>query len=43
MTRPRVVFDTNCLVSALIFSGGRLAWEALLVGEGASSARRVVQ
>ena|SRR5690606_27927020 len=26
MTRPRVVLDTNCLVSALIFSRGRFAW-----------------
>jgi len=36
MTRPRVVLDTNCLVSALIFSRGRFAWQALLVGEGVS-------
>ena len=26
MTRPRVVLDTNCLVSALIFSRGCFAW-----------------
>lgn len=26
MTLPRVVLDTNCLVSALIFSRGRFAW-----------------
>lgn len=26
MTRPRVVLDTNCLVSALLFKGGLLAW-----------------
>ncbi len=26
MNRPRVVLDTNCLVSALIFSRGRFAW-----------------
>lgn len=26
MTPPRVVLDTNCLVSALIFSRGRFAW-----------------
>lgn len=26
MTGPRVVLDTNCLVSALIFSRGRFAW-----------------
>lgn len=26
MTVPRVVLDTNCLVSALIFSRGRFAW-----------------
>lgn len=26
MSRPRVVLDTNCLVSALIFSRGRFAW-----------------
>jgi putative PIN family toxin of toxin-antitoxin system len=25
-TIPRVVFDTNTVVSALLFSGGRLAW-----------------
>jgi predicted nucleic acid-binding protein len=43
MTRPRVVLDTNCLVSALIFSRGRFAWRAQLVGEGASGAPRVVQ
>ena len=42
MTRPRVVLDTNRLVSALIFSRGRFAWQAQLVGEGASGARRVV-
>ena len=36
MTRPRVVLDTNCLVSALIFSRGRFAWRAQLVGEGVS-------
>ena len=24
--RPRVVLDTNCIVSALLFSRGRLAW-----------------
>ena len=23
---PRVVLDTNCIVSALLFAGGRLAW-----------------
>lgn len=23
---PRVVLDTNCVVSALLFSRGRLAW-----------------
>jgi uncharacterized protein len=23
---PRVVLDTNCLISALLFSAGRLAW-----------------
>ncbi len=23
---PRVVLDTNCVVSALLFTGGRLAW-----------------
>lgn len=26
MSVPRVVIDTNCLVSALIFSRGRFAW-----------------
>jgi uncharacterized protein len=26
MSIPRVVIDTNCLVSALIFSRGRFAW-----------------
>ncbi len=26
MSVPRVVLDTNCLVSALIFSRGRFAW-----------------
>lgn len=26
MSAPRVVLDTNCLVSALLFSTGRLAW-----------------
>lgn len=26
MSVPRVVLDTNCVVSALIFSRGRLAW-----------------
>ncbi len=26
MTRPRVVLDTNCLISALIFSRGHFAW-----------------
>ena len=26
MTAPRVVLDTNCLISALIFSRGRFAW-----------------
>jgi len=26
MTVPRVVIDTNCLVSALVFSRGRFAW-----------------
>jgi putative PIN family toxin of toxin-antitoxin system len=26
MSLPRVVLDTNCLVSALIFSRGRFAW-----------------
>lgn len=26
MRRPRVVLDTNCLVSALIFSRGKFAW-----------------
>ena len=26
MSIPRVVLDTNCLVSALIFSRGRFAW-----------------
>lgn len=26
MSAPRVVLDTNCLVSALIFSRGKLAW-----------------
>jgi len=26
MSAPRVVLDTNCLVSALIFSRGRFAW-----------------
>ena len=26
MKRPRVVLDTNCLVSALLFAQGRLAW-----------------
>lgn len=26
MTAPRVVFDTNVLVSALLFSAGRLSW-----------------
>lgn len=26
MTPPRVVIDTNCLVSALIFSQGKSAW-----------------
>ena len=26
MTVPRVVLDTNCLVSALIFSRGKFAW-----------------
>lgn len=26
MSPPRIVLDTNCLVSALIFSQGRLAW-----------------
>ncbi|MGL1834096.1 putative toxin-antitoxin system toxin component, PIN family [Rhodocyclaceae bacterium SMB388] len=26
MNAPRVVLDTNCLVSALIFSRGRFAW-----------------
>ena len=43
MTRPRFVLDTDCLVSALIFSRGRFAWQALLVGEEASGARRAVQ
>jgi len=43
VTRPRVVLDTNCLVSASIFSRGRFAWQALLAGEGASGAWRVVQ
>ncbi len=26
MSVPRVVLDTNCLISALLFSTGRLAW-----------------
>ena len=26
MTAPRVVFDTNVLVSALLFPAGRLSW-----------------
>ncbi|KON79303.1 putative toxin-antitoxin system toxin component, PIN family [Azoarcus sp. PA01] len=26
LTPPRVVLDTNCVVSALLFSRGRLAW-----------------
>lgn len=26
MSAPRVVLDTNCLISALLFSTGRLAW-----------------
>jgi putative PIN family toxin of toxin-antitoxin system len=26
MTSPRVVLDTNCLISALLFSRGRFAW-----------------
>ncbi len=26
MSKPRVVIDTNCLVSALIFSRGKFAW-----------------
>ena len=26
MSLPRVVLDTNCLISALIFSRGRFAW-----------------
>lgn len=26
MKPPRVVLDTNCVVSALLFTGGRLAW-----------------
>lgn len=26
MTRARVVLDTNCVVSALLFAHGRLAW-----------------
>lgn len=26
VTRPRVVLDTNCVVSALIFSRGRMSW-----------------
>ncbi|MBL0354498.1 MAG: putative toxin-antitoxin system toxin component, PIN family [Dechloromonas sp.] len=26
MSVPRIVIDTNCLVSALIFSWGKLAW-----------------
>ena len=43
MTRPRVVLETNRLVSALIFSRGRFAWRAQLVGEGASGARSSVQ
>ena len=38
MTRPRVVLDTNCLVSAFIFSRGRFAWQALLARDGASGA-----
>jgi len=38
VTRPRVVLDTNCLVSALIFSRGRFAWQALSAGDGASGA-----
>ncbi len=38
MTRPRFVLDTDCLVSALIFSRGRFAWQALLAGDGASGA-----
>ncbi len=38
MTRPRFVLDTDCLVSALIFSRGRFAWQELLAGDGASGA-----
>ena len=38
MTRPRFVLDTDCLVSALIFSRGRFAWQALSAGDGASGA-----
>ena len=26
VTAPRIVLDTNCVVSALLFAGGRLAW-----------------
>lgn len=42
MTRPRVVLDTNCLVSALIFSRGRFAWlrEAWQGGRGVPLASR---
>jgi hypothetical protein len=43
VTRPRVVLGTNCLVSASVFSRGRFARQALLVGEGASDARSAVQ
>lgn len=31
---PRVVFDTNTVVSSLVFSGGRLAWLRLHWREG---------
>jgi uncharacterized protein len=31
---PRVVFDTNTVVSALVFNGGRLAWLRLHWREG---------
>jgi len=26
LTRPRVVLDTNCVLSALVFRNGRMAW-----------------
>ena len=31
---PRVVFDTNTVISALVFTGGRLAWLRLHWREG---------